>query len=317
MGITGMRENSILITEIIKGRYEEMKRMTRLLSTFLALIMIVGTMSTFVFAEDTAPAQDAQTQEQAAPAAPAAPVDPDAEGIAKYGFYNGTDATRIPVLTYHMVVSNAQKKKGKYRRSSLAVSRSTFDKQMKWLHDRGYRSINCEEFYLWYTGKIKLPPKSVLITFDDGAVGVATQALPVLQKYNMKGTTFIVGARTYKNKKGTIKFNQLQRLRASQTNLDFQSHTYNLHKKFSKKGDYAKVMKDAAKQKAMYGFEYLAYPYGRNTPGMRQAYADSGIKVAFTYGKNGYATKSQNIYQIRRIKVNARESFSKFTRWFK
>ena len=50
---------------------------------------------------------------------------------------------------------------------------------------------------------------------------------------------------------------------------------------------------------------------------MRKAYAESGIKVAFTYGKNGYATKKQNILQIRRIKVNAREGFGKFTRWFK
>lgn len=295
-----------------------MKKTSRLLATFMMMIMLVGTMTAFVFADGEAPATQApaQTQEQAQPA-PAAPVDPDAAAIAKYPAYNGPDATRIPVLTYHMVVSDKQKKKGKYRKSSLAVSRSTFDKQMKWLSDRGYRSINCEEFYLWYKGKIKLPPKSVLITFDDGAIGVATQALPVLQKYNMKGTSFIVGARTYKNKKGSIKFNQLQTLRATQSNLEFQSHTYNLHKKFKKKGDYQKVLADAAKQKAMYGFEYLAYPYGRNTAGMRQAYAESGIKVAFTYGKNGYATRSQNIYQIRRIKVNARQSFSKFTRWFK
>jgi peptidoglycan/xylan/chitin deacetylase (PgdA/CDA1 family) len=303
-----------------------MKKTTRILATLMMIMMLVSTMTAFVFAEE--PAQVAaqgteQAQEGTTPA-----VDPakeaadkaaaeEAAAIKKYGYYHGTDATKIPVLTYHMVVSDSQKSKGKYKRSSLAISKSTFDKQMKWLHKRGYRAISCEEFYLWYNKKIKLPPKSVLITFDDGASGVAKYALPVLKKYKMHGVTFIVGSRTYKNKKGTIKYKQLQKLMKDQTYLEYQSHTYNLHKHFSAKGDYNKVLKDAAKQKKMYGFEYLAYPYGRNTKGMRKAYAESGIKVAFTYGKNGYATRSQNILQIRRIKVNAREPFSKFTRWFK
>ena len=301
-----------------------MKRTTRLLSIFLALIMVIGTMTTFSFADtntdDTAQTQT-QTQDQVQTQDPGSEAETEAAAeaaaIEKYGYYHGKNATKIPVLTYHMVVSNSKKGSARYRNSSLAVSRSTFDKQMKWLKKRGYRSINCEEFYLWHTGKINLPPKSVLITFDDAAIGVATQALPVLKKYKMKGTTFVVGSRTYKNKRGSIKFKQYQKLKDSQDYLEFQSHTYSLHKHFSKKGEYERVMKDAAKQKKIFGFEYLAYPYGRNTKGMRKAYADSGIKVAFTYGKNGYATREQNILQIRRIKVNAREGFGKFTRWFK
>lgn len=318
------------LPERYQRKEDMMKRKTRLMSVLVALVMVFGSMTTFVFADGEAQTADTQTQAQTQEAQSQTQetqvkdaktdeeaVDPDAEAVKKYGYYKGKDTKRIPVLTYHMVVSNSKKSSGKYRNSSLAVSRSTFDKQMKWLHKRGYRSINCEEFYLWYKGKIKLPPKSVLITFDDGAIGVATQALPVLKKYKMKGTSFIVGSRTYNNKRGTIKFKQLKKLRESQDYLEFQSHTYNLHKHFSKKGDYQKVLKDAAKQKKMYGFEYLAYPYGRNTAGMRKAYAESGIKVAFTYGHNGYATKKQNILKIRRIKVNAREPFSKFTRWFR
>ena len=303
-----------------------MKKTSRILATLMMIIMLVSTMTAFVFAEE--PAEGAtpgteQAQENTTPAADPAQeaaekaASEEAAAIRKYGYYHGKDATKIPVLTYHMVVSDSQKKSAKFRHSSLAVSKSTFDKQMKWLHKKGYRSISCEEFYLWYHKKIKLPPKSVMITFDDGAIGVAKYALPVLQKYRMHGVTFIVGSRTYKNKKGTIKYKQLQKLMQDQTYLEYQSHTYNLHKHFSAKGDYQKVLKDAAKQKKMYGFEYLAYPYGRNTKGMRKAYAESGIKIAFTYGKNGYATRSQNYLQIRRIKVNARESFSKFTRWFK
>ena len=290
----------------------------RLTVAAIALALIV-TSTVIVFADDgelgDGEAGNTEVVTNDTPEDPTPALDPEAAKIEKYGYYHGKNASRIPVLTYHMVVSDKQKKKAKYRRSSLAVSQSTFEKHVKYLVNNGYRTINCDEFYLWYKGKINLPPKSVLITFDDGNIGVATYALPILKKYDVKATTFIVGSRTAKNKKNTIGYNQMMNLRASQDNLEFQSHTYNLHKKFSKKGEYQKVIKDAAKQKEMYGFEYLAYPYGRNTAGMRAAYADSGIKMAFTYGKNGYATRSQNIFKIRRIKVDARKSFKQFKKW--
>lgn len=245
------------------------------------------------------------------------PEQKDAAAIAKYGTYKGKNAKRIPVITYHKVVTDKQKKSSKYRRSSLAVSKSTFNKQMKWLHNKGYRTINCEEFYLWHEGKIKLPKKSVLITFDDGHKGVVDNALPVLKKYGMKGTSFIIGKNTYTNKKGAIKYNKLLQVQKEYPDLEFQSHTYNLHRFFPAKGDYKVVLKDAEKQKKIYGFEFLAYPYGRDTKGMIKAYKESGIRMAFDYGDFGYATRKQNLYKIRRIKIRGGDSLAAFRKWFR
>lgn len=236
----------------------------------------------------------------------------ETEAIAEYGTYHGKNAKKIPVITYHRFTSNKKRVTG----STLYVSQGTFDKQMKWLKAKGYRTINCEEFYLWYKGKIKLPKKSVLITFDDGMNSVANYALPVLKKYKMKGTCFVIGSKTKNNKNGYIRYNRMLSIQNEYPDLEFQSHTYKLHKFFSKKGDYGKVLKDAEKQRSVYGFEYLAYPYGRYTPGMIKAYKKSGIKLAFTYGRNGYATRKQNIYKIRRIKISGTGSFSQFKRWF-
>ena len=243
--------------------------------------------------------------------------------IKEYDTYNGENATRIPVLTYHMVVTDEKKSSYKYSHTGaaeLAVSKSTFEEQMKWLKDRGYRTINCMELYLWHEGKIKLPKESVLITFDDGAIGVATNALPILKKYKTKATIFIVGSRTKDNESGTISYNRVQKIKREYSNIEFQSHTYKLHKnvKHNDKA-YEKVLKDARKQDEYFDFNFLAYPYGHNFEEMRNAYRDSGIiKMAFTYDKEGgtYATIDQDIYQIERIKVNANESLSKFTSWF-
>ena len=66
-----------------------------------------------------------------------------------------------------------------------------------------------------------------------------------------------------------------------------------------------------------YGFTFLAYPYGTYTKRSMKAAKASHVKMAFTYGKNGFATKKQNRYAIKRIKIFAGQPMSKFYRWFK
>ena len=197
----------------------------------------------------------------------------------------------------------------------MKISKSVFENQMKWLNNKGYMSLNCKEFYLWHQGRLELPKKSVIITFDGGTIGQAENAMPILRKYNMKAVFFIRGNMTYSNKKGFISYKLMNQLKKLYPNFDFQSHTFDLHKHL-KQNIYQLTVKDAALQKKYFNFKYLAYPYGDFTSDMIKAYKRSGIKMAFTYGKNDYATRKQDIYKIKRIKVNAKESFSNFTRWF-
>lgn len=291
-----------------------------MLAVFLALTSVVTTPA--YATEDSS--NDAQTEqtEQAKQTEQKERVSEkreltEKELIAKYGTYHGKNAKRIPVITYHQVVSDAKKKKAPFKGSSLSVSKSTFEKQMKWLKNHGYRTICCDEFYLWHKGKIKLPKKSVLITFDDGYIGVADYAVPILKKYNMKGTSFIIGKSSLKNKKKSISYKRIQEIHKDYPNFEFQSHTFALHKHWKKKGIYKVTLKDAEKQKKYYNFKYLAYPYGNKCADMIKAYKKSGIKMAFSYGRNGYATRKQSIYKIRRIKISGNSSFSSFKRWFK
>ena len=239
----------------------------------------------------------------------------EAAAIEKYGYYKGPNAKGIPVLTYHYVVSDAQRR-GAYSGTSLAVSRTTFENQMKWLHNRHYRTINCEELYLWHEGKIRLPKKTVMITFDDGMRCLYDNAYPVLKKYHMKGTCFVVGYWSLKNR-DALTPSRIRWMQKDYPDFEFQSHTYNMHTRQKAKWGYNNTLKDAEKQKKMFGFEYLAYPYGTFNMPMVRAYRASGIKMAFAYGDNNYALRSQNLYRIRRIKISGNDSSREFTRWFK
>ena len=107
--------------------------------------------------------------------------------------YNGKNATRIPIITYHRVVSAKEKKNKKIKKNSLFISVTVFNKQMRWLHKHKYRTISTQEFYDWYTGKTEVPEKSVVVTFDDGYYGTYYLAYPIIKKYDQAATVFCIG----------------------------------------------------------------------------------------------------------------------------
>ena len=303
-----------------------MKRSTRIWMTVilsLALLFTMGFTVPVMAETEGQPAvnenpEQGQEEEQFEIKSNVFTPEQEAAMISAYGYYHGRNATSIPVLTYHNVVTNKQKKKNKaFKKSSLHISKSKFTKQMKYLKKKKYRTINCEEFYLWHEGKISLPPKTVMITFDDGYDGVVRNAMPVLRKYKLKGTFFVIGSYVHSGRPGFTTDSAMQWAHAAYPKFELQSHTYDLHYMYPDDHAYEMVMRDAAKEDQLYGFQFHAYPYGRYTEKMVQAYKDSGIKMAFTYGTNRRATRSQDLYKIERVKVSAGVSFKRFKKLVK
>ena len=239
------------------------------------------------------------------------------------------NAKRIPIFVYHRFCTEKEYKQIKSARS-LSISNKRFNEQMKFLHDKGYRTISMKEFQQWYDGEIKLPRKSVMITIDDGKYSAVKYALPILEKYGQKATTFVIGNRVKettdttpgKENVGGIGFDLINEIKKDRPNFDIQSHTYSFHKWDENDTpniyhySYDQCYADLAKQHQMFGFEYLAYPFGAYTNSMISAIkAEGSIKIAFTYGNNRYATRGQERYEIQRIKVNGKEDLSHFTAW--
>lgn len=93
---------------------------------------------------------------------------------------------RLPVLAYHHV---GTPKPGSYE--DLSVSPARFAQHVRWLHRRGYRSISPAEWVQWVRHGTPLPPKPVILTFDDAFADIAEHALPVLQRYGFGATVFV------------------------------------------------------------------------------------------------------------------------------
>ena len=73
----------------------------------------------------------------------------------------------------------------------ITTSPKNFDDQMKGLVDAGYSTRTCDEFADFLAGK-PTPPKSVLLTFDDGYLDNWVHAHPILKKYGLCASMFIV-----------------------------------------------------------------------------------------------------------------------------
>jgi peptidoglycan/xylan/chitin deacetylase (PgdA/CDA1 family) len=89
----------------------------------------------------------------------------------------------VPILEYHVL--GAAPADEPY--PDLYFSRPDFHKQMNWLEEHKYEAVTLEQVEnAWYHGAT-LPPKPVVISFDDGYRPQFTYALPELRRHGWAG----------------------------------------------------------------------------------------------------------------------------------
>jgi peptidoglycan/xylan/chitin deacetylase (PgdA/CDA1 family) len=99
-------------------------------------------------------------------------------------------AVRVPVLMYHYV--EYVKDKGDTIRQSLSLSPYTFEDEVKTLLGAGYTFMTNAELSDALSGKIPVPDKPIVLTFDDGYRDFYTDVYPILKKYHAKATAYII-----------------------------------------------------------------------------------------------------------------------------
>lgn len=215
---------------------------------------------------------------------------------------------KIPVLCYHNIATKEEMKNLSDNEKKFVIETENFDKQMRLLKKMNYKTLTLDEFYNWKKSKIELPYKSILITFDDGDLNVYKYAVPILKKYNLNACIFIIGNKAIieLNKDQYIDLNLMKRCKKEYQNIEFASHSYNLHTRGNVE---SKNKEELKKDLEMYestieSTEYFAYPYGHYTKEMIESLKEKGYKLAFAFGEPKKTLKQDNDFLIPRINVS-------------
>ena len=113
-------------------------------------------------------------------------------GLSKAGYLRRAAGTTPVVLTYHGVLPAGYKITDPSLDGSL-VSADSFRRQLRFLKNQ-YNVISPEEFLLCCEAGYELPPRSVLLTCDDGLRNSLFDMLPILQEAGLTCLFFVTGA---------------------------------------------------------------------------------------------------------------------------
>lgn len=97
---------------------------------------------------------------------------------------------RVPILMYHYI--EYVKDPGDTIRKSLDIVPFVFEKQLQTLKEAGYTFITPSQLSNIIDGKEELPPKPIILSFDDGYQDFYDNVFPLLKKYNIKVVAYII-----------------------------------------------------------------------------------------------------------------------------
>jgi len=127
------------------------------------------------------------------------------------------------VLDYHDISSATG--------SPTTVTPQTFAAQLDTLRKAGFHSVRLADVEAMMAGnRVRLPPRPVLLTFDDGLASNWLDADPVLQRYGFTAVAFLVtGTATEPHRPSShLSTEQVRRMAAS-GRWEFGGHTDDLH----------------------------------------------------------------------------------------
>lgn len=212
--------------------------------------------------------------------------------------------TSVPVYLYHVVKENLD---GTYQHSL-----TEFKKEMEYLHNNGYTTLSINDFYNIISGNSPAPSKPVLLTFDDASSDFYTNVFPILKKYNLKATLFVVPA--WLDTDGFMTKAQLAEV-AKYSNLDIENHTYDHGYFTSMTADKqkAEITDAAAAIKEITGrtTTFIAYPFGDFNDTTISILKSLGYKGGFTVN-SGFATTETGKFLLPRNMMLQNHTFDNF-----
>ena len=211
----------------------------------------------------------------------------------------------LPILMYHRVVNQVDGSDP----SNLCVSTVEFEAQMRFLRDRGYRSISFEELALTTVHGSRPREKRVIITFDDGYRDFYDHALPILRRYQQTATLFLVsssigGLNSWDRGQAAVVplLGMAELNEARKYGIDFGSHssTHPRLPDLDRRAAEKEILDSKAALERLLGSEVrsFCFPYGQSSPVLSEMVKNAGYVAAC-----GVEQREHSLFNLSRVDV--------------
>lgn len=215
----------------------------------------------------------------------------------------------VPIIMYHHVDTINTHGQANW------VTPELFEKQMIYIRKNNYNVITFPELAESIHEKRKLPHKTVVITFDDGYVDNYTLAFPVLKKYKVPATIFLIS--DVINTEGYLSESQINEMWRNQINFGSHTRTHPYLPKISPEDRQKEIRgsKEVLEKLLKIQIDYFCYPVGGFTEDIKRMVREAGYKGACTTNRGAFRDNS-DLYELKRIRFGNKDK-TDFKIWAK
>lgn len=206
------------------------------------------------------------------------------------------------ILMYHHIDDNPE-----FTRRKLSVTPENFERQVSFLLDRGYHFVTLDQAFEYVIREGHAPLKTLVLTFDDGYRSFYTAAFPILKKYQIPASVYVINQDI--GKRGNLTNDMLKDLTRSGL-VEIGAHTVN-HKilsHLSESEQFFQLAKSKQKLEELLKIPIttVAYPFGKYNVSTTRLSENIGFKggVSVYFGKKPAASHR---YDWRRVQIQNKD----------
>lgn len=210
---------------------------------------------------------------------------------------------RVPILMYHYI-SEPPPGADAVRRD-LSVSPVQFEEHLFHLQQAGYTSITLLDLVLHLANGRPLPPKPVILTFDDGYDDNYVYAFPLLRQYGFRGTFFVITGYLDEGRAGYLTWQQAAEMQAAGMEIEAHSVSHPDLRGLSAEGLRAQVVgaSQAISSHLDKPARFFCYPSGRYDARTIAALQAAGYWGAVTT-QAGVDHDSGHPFELKRVRIH-------------
>lgn len=199
----------------------------------------------------------------------------DVEQVLEVSNSDSEGKSKVRTLTYHFIYNPEARACDEI----ICLTLEQLESHLKYLSENDYLTLTLDDLELYMDSKIKIPEKSIVLTFDDGTV-LDKEVPKLFEEYDLYATLFVitswVNADDYKS-----------------DHFALESHTHNMHNQYECSGmglqgggilclPEEKIKEDLkTNQEKVGGSKYFAYPFFDYNDYAIRMLKESGYHMAF------------------------------------